>query len=315
MRHEIAELFNVHLDKLVDDNGKPVTYVQSLLDMQEEYFEIVRSHAKDYDNVEIPEDFVLDRKRNAMSKEMRNTTIPVKFIGGHSKYRIKLENLFDYECPIFYGKQEDENRLYEAYNLFCVLFDTNSPVTFYSDYDNQFENRRSSGKANKKSIMFIVLAENNLKYMQYCKKAFTVDKFFSKILYRKESVVKQYFQTFGLVDKYKSIDDLYTSKFFAKVSPLWSNDIADLTAKIIAIPEKARDSSIGNYKDELSKFFDLSDVSMTKEQKKIAKEIDNVLTLQAMNEKILEHINMPYRYDREAVSDELVTILQKVMIL
>ena len=165
MRHEIAELFNVHLDKLVDDNGKPVTYVQSLLDMQEEYFQIIRSHAKDYDNVEIPEDFVLDRKRNAMSKEMRNTTIPVKFIGGHSKYRIKLENLFDYECPIFYGKQEDENRLYEAYNLFCVLFDQNAPVTFYSDHDKQFENRRSNGKANKKSIMFIVLAENNLKYM------------------------------------------------------------------------------------------------------------------------------------------------------
>jgi hypothetical protein len=246
-----------------------------------------------------------------MSKELHNTTIPVTFIGGHSKHRIKLQHLFDYECPIFYGNQEAESALYQAYNLFCVLFDNNAPVTFYSDYNNKFENRRTS---NKKSIMFIVLAENNLKYMKYCKKAYTVDKFFTKILYRKENVVKQYFQTYGLVDKFKSIDELYTSKFFAKVSPLWANDIANLVAKINAIPDKAKDTSIGQYHNELSKFFDLSDIKLSKEQKKIEKEIDSVLTLQALNEKILEHINMPYRYN-DNISDELVTILQKVMVL
>lgn len=46
---EISELFNVHLDKTVDANGKPVDFIQSLIDMQEEYFAIVQAHAKDYE--------------------------------------------------------------------------------------------------------------------------------------------------------------------------------------------------------------------------------------------------------------------------
>lgn len=70
IRGEVAELFNVSLDKLADDNGKPIAYVQSLIDMQEEYFEIVRGKASDYDTIEIPEDFVQSRKnRKVLSKE------------------------------------------------------------------------------------------------------------------------------------------------------------------------------------------------------------------------------------------------------
>jgi hypothetical protein len=50
---------------------------------------------------------------------------------------------------------------------------------------------------------------------------------------------------------------------------------------------------------------------MTAVQKKLEKQIDEVLALQAKNEKVLQYINLPYRI--ESLDDKLITILQVVM--
>ena len=245
-----------------------------------------------------------------MSKDLRNTTIPVKFVGGYSKYRIKLENLFDYNCPIFYGNQADESKLHEIYRIFTTLFGEDIPVTFYSDYDHQFSNRRS-GKTSKKSIMFIILAENNLKYMQYCKKAYKVEDFFNKILYRKSDVIMQYFQTNMIIEKYNQIHELYTNKSFIMIDAKWGKKINDVKTSIVAIPAKSRETKISNIQQSLSTYFDLSNIKITAAQKKLEKQIDEVLALQAKNEKVLQYINLPYRM--ENFDDKLITILQVVM--
>ena len=313
MRQEIAELFNVHIADVVDANGKPVTFVQELLDMQEEYFDIVRNHASDYDNVEVPETFVISRKqRNIMTKELRNTTIPVKFMGSRTKYRVKLEMLFDYKCPIFYGNQEDEMKLHRAHQLFCNLFDDNIPVTYYNEYNgNKFENRRSGNY--KKSIMFIMLAEGNLKYMKYCKKAYKVDQFFNKILYRKTDVIMQYFQTYGIIEKYNMVDSLYKEKRFVEIDKTWGRKIIDLKTSIEAIPVESRNTDIGKLKYILSNFFNLTDVKQTPEQLKLLKQIDEIMLLQDINNGILKYIDMPYDFNR--ADKELINILKKIMVL
>ncbi len=310
IQNDIADLFHTQITSTCDDKGKPTTYIQSLLEMQEEYFEIIRKHAQNYDTLEVPEDFVMDRKKNSMSKDLRNTTIPVKFVGGYSKYRIKLENLFDYNCPIFYGNQADESKLHEIYRIFTTLFGEDIPVTYYSDYDHQFENRRS-GKTSKKSIMFIILAENNLKYMQYCKKAYKVEDFFNKILYRKSDVIMQYFQTNMIIEKYNQIHELYTNKSFIMIDAKWGKKINDIKASVDAIPAKSRETKISNIQQSLSTYFDLSNIKITAAQKKLEKQIDEVLALQAKNEKVLQYINLPYRM--ENFDDKLITILQVVM--
>jgi len=314
MRQEISELFNVHLDKTVDDNGKPIPYVQSLLDMQEEYMTIVRKYAKDYDAVVVPDDFVMARKnKNVMSKEMRNTTIPVKFIGGYrSKSRVKLDKLINYNSYIWYGTQEDEDKLRRIKNIYEAIFTKANVITSYDTYYNTFDVRH--GKSDKvSSMMFIVLAEGNIKYMQFCRKAYKADDFFKKVLYRKEDMVMQYFQTYGLMEKYREIDSLYKEERFVEVSAKWAQKVKDLQTIVNAIPEKGRDGSIGNVKFELEKYFDLNNVKMTAEQKKIGKQIDEILTLQAKNVNILKYIDMPYRF-KEADA-ELIEILKKVMAL
>jgi hypothetical protein len=115
------------------------------------------------------------------------------------------------------------------------------------------------------------------------------------------------------MEKYREIDSLYKEERFKEVSAKWAQKVADLEAIVKAIPEKGRDGSIGNVKYELEKYFDLNNVKMTPEQRKIGKQIDEILTLQAKNEKILKYIDMPYRF-KEA-DPELIEILKKVMAL
>ncbi len=313
---EIAELFNVHMTKFVDDNGKPVAFVQSLIDMQEEYFSIVHNHAEDYDTLVVPDDFVIARKnKDVLSPEVRNTTIPVKFEGSYSKHRIKLDVLFKYNSPIFWGTAEDSTKIENAYNLYCTLFDSSNVVSYYSDYDNTLNHRgqsRGTKKTSKASIMFIQLAVGNVKYMQYCKKAYHINDFFLKMLYRKEDLVKQYFQTYTLIQKYGNLKSLYKDDNFSLIDGKTGVKIRALKKQIEAIPEKAQDESIGRYKYLLEKFFDLSNIKMTKEQEAISKRIDELYALQRVNEEILRCLNMPYELER--ADKVLLGILQKVMV-
>jgi hypothetical protein len=305
------------MTKFVDDNGKPVTFIQSLIEMQEEYFSIVHNHAEDYDTLVVPDDFVIARKnKDILSPEVRNTSIPVKFEGSYSKHRIKLDVLFKYNSPIFWGTADDSTKIENAFNLYCTLFDSSNVVSYYSDYDNTLNHRgqsRGSKTKQKASIMFIQLAVGNVKYMQYCKKAYHINDFYLKMLYRKEDLVKQYFQTYTLVQKYETLKPLFKDDNFSLIDGKTGLKIRALKKQIDAIPEKAKDDSIGRYKYLLEKFFDLSNIKMSKEHQAIGKRIDELFAIQVKNQDILRWLNMPYELER--ADKVLLGILQKVMVL
>lgn len=308
MRSEIAELFNVHLDSTVDDNGKPVTFVQSLLEMQEEYFSIVREHAQDYDALEVPEDFVADRKkRNSLSKDILNSTIPVKMFGGYSKSRVPVKKLVETNMVIFYGTQENETQLRRAYDLFTELFDNKKIATHYDDYNSKF----SAGYRNddKTGIMFIMIANANVKYMEFCKNAHTIDKFYHKMLRRKELEIVTYFQTYELTNQWSNVQSFYRDIDFSKLSAKWYKKINEVRDYINALPSKKKD--LGYLKSELEKYFNLN-AQQSAEQKRIVHLISEINGLQTDNEKVLRHINIPYRM--EYADDMFYDILNKVMV-
>jgi hypothetical protein len=323
VRAEIAEIFNVHLDKSVDENGKPVDYVKSLIDMQEEYFAIVQKYAKDYDQIEVPEDFVANRKKkNGLSEDIKNSTIPVRFVGHYGKERVKVSTLLEYQCPIFYATQEQEHQIRRIYDLYCALFDSNSVVTGYSSgYGsnpstfttgyNSYYNRNSNQKDKKNSIMFIIVAQGNVKYMEFCKKAYKVEDFFSKILYRKEDKVMTYFQTYDLKNRWANVSELYHSANFIKVNEKWGKKINEIKDFVGKLPKVSNNESLGHLKDSLSKYFDLSNIKMTAEQKKIDKLIGEVKGLERNNEKALSYIY--FRNDGELKDETLINILKVVM--
>ena len=311
IRKDIADLFNVHIDSVENDEGTTTDFVQSLIEMQEEYFEIVRKHTKNYDTLEVPEDFVASRKRGAgITLELRKLTIPVKFVGGYSKDRVKLSVLFDYKMPIFYGTANDYYLLINAMRLYSVLFDNDSIVT-HCDYNENMQTGRNGGNKYKKSITFIQLAVNNVKYMKHCKKAKHVSQFFLTMLPRKEAKVMQYFQTNIIIEKYKALRDFYTNGFINRVNDKWGKKADAIKVFVNAIPENIKDSGIKHHKSLLEQYFKLSDIKQTKEQLKIIRMIKKIEQLEENNNKTLGYFNIPYK--AEQMEDELITLLELAM--
>ena len=321
LRPDIADLFNVALDSVVDDNGKPVAFVQSLLEMQEEYWSIVQREASDYDTIEIPEDFIESRKRGAgISPEMRKLTIPVNFIGGNSRERVKLDNLFNYRMPIVWGTTDDEYALSNAKSMYDLLFHEGGYVT-HEDYNGNFRTRamrqhgyyRSNNKPEdepKQSIMFIRVAKNNVKYMQYCQNAFHVDEFKVRMLRRKEDVVRQYFMTNDLVEKFSELDNFYRKGFINVVSDKWGKKVDAIKEFIANIPKEARKDDLRYHTGTLKQYFKLDDLQLSDEQKDVLKAIDELKALQEKNSKLMRYFNMPYDAEDLEKEEELVTILQ-----
>jgi len=315
MRGDIADLFNVHLDDVEDDKGNPIPFVQSLNEMQEEYFEMVRKHTENYDELEVPEDFVASRKRGAgVTPELRKLTIPVKFVGGYSKDRVKLSVLFDYNMPIFYGTADDQYQLTKAMRLYRLLFDREGVIN-HCDYSDVLQTSRSyeETKKNKSSIAFIQLAVNNVKHMGHCKKAKPVAEFFTTMLPRKEKMILEYFQTYAMIEKYKELDNFYRYGFINRVDAKWGKKADAVKALIEAVPEKAKDDRIRYQRTELNEYYKIDDIKQTKEQLKVIKQIEELQELEKNNEKTLTHFNIPR--DADNMEDELITILQVAMSL
>jgi hypothetical protein len=308
---EVSELFNVH-DELVktDANGvrELTPFMTSLLELQEEYFEMVRRQCPDYDAIVVPEDFIMSRKaaKSMLSKEFRNSEISVKF-AGRGNDRLTLDILFKTNIQIFYGTKEDEYALRDARRLFAILFDEDMIVYGYSQYNQKFSNSKG-----KKAIMFLQVSQGNVKYMQYCRNAKHVSKFNQHFLHRKADAVMNYFQAQNFTDGFENINSLYRSEYFSKVSPSWGKKIESIT-KFIDKTKKATKGKDWSYnRSELSKLYPIADIKLTKEQEQYATIVAELKEMEELNASTLKYIDMPYRL--EYADDAFWTILKKVLV-
>ncbi len=306
----ICDMFNVDLVSLLDDKGKPLPFVQGLLDMQDEYMEIVRRNASNYETLEVPEDFIEERKTARLTSNQLNESIPVNFIGGYRRERVKLKALVAYKMPIFYGSTDEEGLLNQAYRLFEVLY-PNVRAISSTDYQGQlnYDNK-------KPSMMFLRLAKNNIKYMEHCKNAYHVTEIKQRLFRRKEANVRKYFNSNELVTEFENIRSFFkSSESLSLVSPVWSAKVKVIEDYINSLPEEARNDSFKYNKELLSRFFNLSDLKETPEHKSIVKQIENIKKFAEKNEKVLKWIEMPYRENEaDRFEAELVKILKKVMV-
>ena len=311
LRKSICEMFNVDLESLTTEKGNPVKFMKTLVEMQDEYFEIVRRKASDYDKLVVPEDFIEERKRERLSARQLQTTIPVNFIGGQTRQRVKISELVNYKQPIFYGTQENESELNQAYRMFEILF-PEVRVIRSTDWNGLL--RYEKGKGN---IMFLRLAQNNVKYMEHCKTAYPVSQIETRMFRRKEANVRKYFYASELVSNFNSIEGFYGgSAVLSLISPVWGAKVKEVEDYIEALPEEARSDSFKYNKTLLEKYFKLDDLKYSAEHKKMQKRIDEVKALAQKNEGILKFIDLPYygEKDVERYDKELIKILKKVMV-
>jgi hypothetical protein len=303
---DISELFNVH-DLIVDDNGNLTTYAKTIIQLQDEYFAIIQKHCTYYNDIEVPEDFILKRKTEKISNEIRNTTIPVKFATMHGHSRVKLDELFNSNFTIFYGTKEDETKLNDAKLMFSLCFDEKYIVTYYNEYDNSFSSNNKEG-----GIMFLIIAQNNIKYMQYCKKAYHIDNFYWKMLYRKHDDVIEFFSNCSIITEYKKLNNIYNCPKFSIVSPDWGNKIIELKNFIDKIDKKYGKYCWNEYQYIFNKYFDINNIKTNPESNKYFKILNELKELQEINSDNFEYIDIPYYIDN--AKDSFWNLLKKILI-
>jgi len=269
-----------------------------LLEMQKDFMDIIRANVQDYDTLIVPEEFIARRKnKNGFTAELRKQSVPIKFIGGFKKDRVTWSSLFDYNSPIFYGTGDDKYLLDTMRNLFTLLFDSNIIVT-HANYDGKFITGETNGYNNtsnsKKSIMFVQLSNSNAKHMVNCKNANHINTFFRKMLYRKEKMVLEFFQTFKLIEDYDALPNFYKDGFINMVSEKWGKKVDEVKAYIKTIPEESKDYHINNRRSTLSSFFKVDDIEQTIEQKKYIKNVEEIQALSETNQKVLGYFNIPW---------------------
>lgn len=304
---DIADLFSVALDKMVDDNGKMLPIVQTFAEMQDEYFEIVKKHCKNYDEVEVPESFVLTRKRSEITAEMRNTTIPVRLYnsyGSNSSYRIKLDAIFKMKEPIYFGTKDDEYVLQKAVKVYGVLFNEDWIVDRYSERKGEFEHDF------KQRVMFIQISQGNLKYMEFCQNAKPISQIYHDLFHRKADVVKKFFQSYRLRDEYSNMNKLYVAKGFDRVNKTVHSKATEVRTYFESIKTNGKD--LQRYIYDLDRWFDTKAGDLTAEQKRMSRIMEDLNKYQERNKKIMQYISMPWRM--ECLDEELINILSKVMV-
>ena len=310
-KYTVCDLFNAHFD---DDEAylKSATY-KDVLKMQEAYFAIVREHGVDYSAVEVPDDFTVDYGKPKISQEIKNTTIPMKLHGSYGKTRIKIQSLIDFKGTIYYSDSDGESKLGQAHSLFELLYTDKYIAESYSTYHNTF------GKA--KSVAFISLAKNNMKYIKYLKNAYTVERFYHKHVARKEEEIKKQYRTSNFAERYHDIESFYLTPLFADVSPKWGKKIEDVKTFVstLKVPDRySRRSDISHFKMFLSKYINFDKLTYTAEEKAIIKTLDALKEIEAKNETLLKYFELPYRsytVSKETDNEIVVPILKKAMSL
>jgi hypothetical protein len=295
----VSDIFNVHDEILLKDKDGNVTtectpYMQSLLDMQEEYFEIIKQHCTDYQSVVVPESFIESRKREKISEEMRKISIPIKIWGSYSNNnRVKLDALFKLNCTIFYGLKEEEDQLKNASKTFGTVFNSEYLTHGYNEQTNIF---RAAGKP---AILFIRIAAGNVRYMEFCKKAFHINSFKVKMMYRKETEIMDYFCSLNFINKYNQLNELYRNNGFKNISSVWGKKISKINTFIEKLRKTTNGKEFSNRMYEIGKYFDLRNIDMTKEQQEFVKTIDKLAEMQEVNADVMKYINSPYHLSDE----------------
>jgi hypothetical protein len=313
---ELSNVFNVdNQTDLAKD-----TFMKMVLEMQEEYFQIVRENAKggDYTKIDVPAEFIESRKVQRVTEEMKKITIPVNFVGGHSRQRIKLKDFFNFTGVVFYGTKDDEHKLNRAYRLFVQLFDTPTVSSYGSWYDDGFSTRtRGYGGRNsddsKAKAMFIQIAKGNVQYMPYKKNAYHVDQFFVKMLHRKTDLVETYFANKTVLDNIKNVNE-FSRNILPELNTKWAKQVGEVMDFYKEIKALERYDNL-QYNAELLKGYINVDVPESKEAKQINKKINKIADLQKKNSEILNFMNMPYDVTRISDSGKVIlfSMLKKVM--
>jgi len=301
-------------DQYVDDKGKPHKIVKTLIELQEEYFDIVRKNVQNYDELEVPEIFIEQRKKDKLGKDILNSTIPITIIGSRGSDRVTFETLNKFNGRIFYGTKEDEELLINYEIVHKTIFDDKHIATYYSPYNEKFQTGSYTSKIIP-GIVFIRVSKQNVKYLEHIDKAHHISQYYNVMLYRKRDYIIEQFQQKDCIDLYDLLTPLFTSSQFELINEEWGEIINEINIMMDVI-NKNKNKHITTYHSTfvLSALdMTLNDIPKNKNYERLYKKIDKVYELQEKNQEALKYIDYSYTCEKLDKHPKLVDILKAII--
>lgn len=161
--------------KMLMPRGKAIKMIEA---MMKEVHSLLAKYRENYDDVEVTDEFIQSRKKDRLSKEVLNTTIPVKCKAGWGRERLTLEELASVKGSIYYGFRDDESALSSAKSILEAVSQKEALSVAYVGKNRYSRKTRGT--------MFIVISQGNEKYMNMLgKKAIHVKHFYKTFVARK----------------------------------------------------------------------------------------------------------------------------------
>ena len=290
-------------------NVMPVKKALPLLKaLAKDIAKIVAITFENYDDLDVPQDFIDARKQERLSKEILNTTIPVKGAGYGSRSRIKIENIMNFRGRIYWGVTDEIDKVREGRDLFKALFGKEH-ITDVWGYKGQF--------SAKKGIVFINVSQANAKYMRMCDTAYHIDTLYPTMLRRKMINPANIKAAVDFLKKFEDVPSLYKNKNLDVVNKVVHKYYEEVKAEAKEL-EKYEDYQYMDFDCELVskyvKFDNLKSDLVIKTDKKLA----YLYEVADKNKDIIKWVNLPYYADDVDLKGNnysgLVELLKKVMV-
>ena len=288
----IEKLFKNHLFKKED-----------IQELEDEFWHIIKSYAKDYNTLEIPKSFILEKKKKR-GRVIIDGEISANIVTEYNSatiVKIKVADLIKFNGTIFYGVKEDDDQLRRAVRIMETI--VNIPTINNYKKDIGFIPTKSS-KANnngKHSLMFIYLAKNNLKYINSCKKPIHIKHFDAKFLYRYMDRISNTYAFVNLHTTVNNFQDFIISKQFKDTFQNVADDI-NLCLKI-----KSTYENINAY--HLTSYFDEKIFTDNKFYKDSIDSINKVSEINKYFNNFYNYMKVPYAYESNKRFFEFVKLV------
>jgi len=272
----------------------------------------------DYDTLVVSEDFIAARKKEKLSGEILNTTIPVSttFYSSRSNDRISLKQLQDVKGKIFYGNGDDFNLLNRAHDLFITAFGRTHLISV--NWGEIVYNSYTMGTGKRKyknGVMFITVSKANEKYLKMLDNTYHVNMFYPLMFHRKMKHVAKGKLAADYINKWNNdyvVSEIFKNKGFKHVSPEIYNHVEAVRTDIKELEKYSDYGSLKLHTPIITKYVDV-DKLLTNDVKMDSQEsFDYLIEITKKNSGKLRWINLPYHEinpDKDN-HNELIQILQ-----
>ena len=268
------------------------TAIKLINSLKKDVLKKVFKLSKNYEKLIVPQDFIDNRKKKRLNKNILNETFPIKIMGSYDGFskKVKLNELKNFSGRIFYGTIEDEKQLRKAHQFArSVIIDPNGR----SIHGHSLV--PSSKYFPNKGLIFIRISKANIKYM--------------KLLNRNVQPINRFYLIIGKRYANKIVSTLKMNKFkisFAnKVLKIFKrNDMKFVNKDIFDKVKKVQKGFQGNnsdsnfnidyYKNEINNYLKIDiDKEINNATFEYQQELDYLIEISNKNSKRLQWFSIP----------------------